>query len=178
MRALLLGSLGLAVGGPLLGLACAGGAAAYSLRRPRSSEPGLRPILLVLLVELRSGRSVLAALQQAAIAFPDHAELALGTRVATVDGLSASVEATTGEVRHLLTQLARAQRSGSSVSRTVRLLLETDIANDRASRLARAKGLPVRLMVPISLLLLPGLMLLIYAPSLLRLLGDLTGPLT
>jgi hypothetical protein len=38
--------------------------------------------------------------------------------------------------------------------------------------------MPVRLMAPITLLLLPGLVLLFYAPAMLRLFEELSGPLT
>jgi hypothetical protein len=58
----------------------------------------------------------------------------------------------------------------------VRSLLDSDIAAERARRMSQARALPVRLMVPIALLVLPGLVLLIYAPSLLKTLADLSGP--
>jgi hypothetical protein len=57
-------------------------------------------------------------------------------------------------------------------------MIEADIAGDKARRVARARTMPVRLMVPITLLLLPGLVLLFYAPAMLRLFEELSGPLT
>ena len=78
----------------------------------------------------------------------------------------------------MLTQLARAQRSGSVVADTVRSLLDADIASERARKLEKASSLPIRLMVPIALLVLPGLVLLTYAPSLLRTFSDLSGPIS
>jgi hypothetical protein len=133
---------------------------------------------LVLLVELRAGRSTLGALQDAAALFPGHRELAVAARVATVNGLTAAVEECHGAIRSLMAQLARAQRSGSPVADTVRSLLDADIAAERSRRLERARSLPVRLIVPITLLVLPGMVLLLYAPSLLRLFADLSGSLT
>jgi hypothetical protein len=59
----------------------------------------------------------------------------------------------------------------------VRSLLDADIAAERSRRLERARSLPVRLIIPITLLVLPGMVLLLYAPSLLRLFADLSGPL-
>jgi hypothetical protein len=41
--------------------------------------------------------------------------------------------------------------------------------------LVKARSLPVKLMVPITLLMLPGLVLVIYAPTLFGLFSDLTG---
>ena len=84
----------------------------------------------------------------------------------------------TGEMKVVLSQLARAQKSGAALGDTVRSMIEADIAAEKATRVARSRSLPVRLMLPITLLLLPGLVLLIYAPSMLRVFQDLSGPLT
>jgi hypothetical protein len=53
--------------------------------------------------------------------------------------------------------------------------MDEDLARERAKRLAKARSLPVRLMIPLTLLVLPGLVLLLYAPSLVQLFDDLTG---
>jgi hypothetical protein len=174
---MLLGSVGLVVGGPVLAIAALVGSILGRLRIRRGPPPPIRPVLLVLLVELRAGRSTLAALQQASVVFPGHRELAMATRLATVKGLTAAVEECHGAIRSLMAQLARAQRSGSAVADTVRSLLDADIAAERSRRLERARSLPVRLIIPITLLVLPGMVLLLYAPSLLRLFADLSGPL-
>ncbi len=75
----------------------------------------------------------------------------------------------------MLVQLARAKRSGASLGSTVSRLIDDELAGERTARLARARSLPVRLMIPVTLLMLPGLILLLYAPALLRLLTDLAG---
>jgi hypothetical protein len=172
---LILASVGLVVGGPGLGLSVAVFSMLGRLRR-KQPAPSIRPVLLVMLVELRAGRSTLAALQQAAGLFPKHRELNRAARLATVRGLTAVVEECQGDVRSLVAQLARAQKSGSPVAETVRSLLDADIAAERTRRLERARSLPVRLIIPITLLVLPGMVLLLYAPSLLRLFADLSGP--
>jgi len=174
---LILGSVGLVVGGPALAIATLIASFLARLRRRRGPAPPIRPVLLVLLVELRAGRSTLAALQQASAVFPGHRELALAARLATVKGLTAAVEECHGAIRSLMAQLARAQRSGSAVADTVRSLLDADIAAERSRRMERARSLPVLLIIPITLLVLPGMVLLLYAPSLLRLFADLSGPL-
>ena len=179
MSAVVSGSIGLVVAGlPGAVLAiCVN--AAFRLRRRLIKPPALiRPVLIVVLIELRSGRSVLGALQTVATAFPDRPELTLAARVATISGLSHASLMAIGEIRGVLSHLARAQKSGAALGDTVRSMIEADIAAEKARRIARARSLPVRLMLPITLLLLPGLVLLLYAPSMLRLFEDLSGPLT
>lgn len=144
-------------------------------RSGRPHPPSTRLILILLLVELRSGLSVLAAIQGASNALPDHVGLMTVARMASVNGLTAAVGHAPDSIRPVVAQLARAQRSGSSLSGTVRRLIEDDLADERARRLARARSLPTRLMVPVTLLMLPGLVILLYTPSLLGLYRDLIG---
>jgi Type II secretion system (T2SS), protein F len=179
MTAVVSGSIGLVVAGlpgAVLGVCLHAG---FRLRHRLKKRPSLlRPVLIVLLVELRSGRSVLGALQTVGGSFPGHAELRRAVRVATISGLSQASVLMTGELKGVMSQLARAQKSGAALGDTVRSLIEADIAAEKARRVARSRSLPVRLMLPMTLLILPGLVLLIYAPSMLRLFQDLSGPLT
>jgi hypothetical protein len=180
VRALLLSSAGLAfagIPGAMLGLITHGLLVVRARARLRP-DLSLRPILLLLLVELRTGSSILGAVQAAARAFPDRLDLVRASRLATVSGLNEAVAATRGGLRSVLSQLARAQRSGASLADTVRGMIEADIAAEKTRRVARARTLPVRLMIPISLLVLPGLVLLFYAPSLLLLFEQLSEPLS
>ena len=87
------------------------------------------------------------------------------------------VEAAPGDVGRLVSQLARCQRSGSPAADTVRSLLESDISAERSRRIERARALPIRLMIPMALLVLPGVILLLYAPALIRLWQDMSIPL-
>ena len=178
MTMVLAGAVGLALGGPGVGLAMVAVVAIRSLMARRPRPKPIRPVLMILIVELRAGRSILGALQEAARVFPDDTQLVLASRVASVSGLTAAVDECRGPIRGVLAQLARSQRSGSAVADTVRSLLDADIADERARRIERARSLPIRLMVPITLLILPGLVLLLYAPSLLRTFADLSGPLS
>ncbi|MGH8944581.1 MAG: hypothetical protein ACRDVL_00335 [Acidimicrobiia bacterium] len=172
-------SAGLVVAGPLGAMV---GAAlpwlASLLSRKRVRQPHTRLVLVILLVEVRSGVSILAALQAAAALLPDHRDLRRAARVATVSGLTSALSVASADLRPVLAQLARAQISGASISGTLRAMLEQDLARERAERIAVARSLPVRLMIPVTLLMLPGLVLLLYAPSLLRLFQDLTGSWT
>lgn len=148
------------------------------IRRRRPGQPSSRLVLLLLIVELRSGLSVLAALQEVSAALPGHHDLRRVARVATVSGLTTAIPHAGPSLRPVIAQLARAQRSGASLDSAARRMLEQDLARERSARLARARSLPVRLMLPVTLLMLPGLVLLLYAPALLRLLDDITGAFT
>lgn len=168
-------SLGLIVAGPWGALL--GAMAPWVAARIRRSAPHprhTRLIILILLVEVRSGVSVLAALQAASAALFDH-DLRRVARVATVSGLSSAVGVAGSRLEPLIAQLARAQASGASIAAVLRSMLERDLAAEKARRIARARSLPVRLMIPVTLLMLPGLVLLLYAPSLLGLFTQLTG---
>ncbi|MCI0677606.1 MAG: hypothetical protein L0Z63_00990 [Actinobacteria bacterium] len=144
-------------------------------RRRPSGEPPLRLVLILLLVGLRSGQSVLSALQSASRALPHHRELSLVTRMATVAGLGEAMDRVRGPLRPVMAQLARGQRSGAPLAGIVARMIEDDLAVERAAGLAKAKKLPTRLLVPVTLLMLPGLVLLLYAPSLIALYDELTG---
>lgn len=172
-------SAGLVIAGPLG--AVVGGAVPWLVSRvPRRAAPppGTRLVLMVLLVEVRSGLSVLAALQSAASLLAGHPALRRAARVATVSGLTSAISVAGPELRPVLAQLARAQVSGASIAGALRAMLERDLAAERARRIAVARSLPVRLMIPVTMLMLPGLVLLLYGPSLLRLFEELTGAWT
>jgi hypothetical protein len=176
MSFLLLGSAGLVtlgVPGSALSLLVL---CAYRYIPRRVHANNLRPVLMVLLVELRAGRSVLASLQAAAARFPDEEKLTGPVRIAAVTGLAAAVDEASGSMKLLFAQLARAQASGASAADAVRRFLESDIARERAKRLARMRALPVRLMLPLTLLILPGVVLLAYGPTILSLLEGLVVP--
>ena len=146
--------------------------------KKRPTEPSIRPALLIVLVELRAGASPLSALQRASATLPGYSGLTRAVRVATVKGLSGALESTSGTVGRLVAQLARCQRSGAPAVEVVRSLLESEIESGRARRIERARRLPIRLMIPVALLVLPGVVLLLYAPALIRLWQDMTLPFT
>lgn len=171
-------SLGVVVAGPVGAIGGALVPFVWSyVRRERVPTTPIALVLLLLLVELRSGLSVLAALTEVSAALPGYASLRTVSRVARVSGLVSALPHGDDRLRPVVAQLARAQRSGASLSGSVRRMLETELSDDRSRRIARARTLPVRLMVPVTLLMLPGLILLLYAPSLLAMFHDLTGVL-
>lgn len=172
---LLTSSLGLMLGGVPGALIAGVGASLWSHRSRRPSSPNRQLVLVLLLVELRSGLSVLAALQSTAAGLPDYAVLRRVSRVATVSGLIGSISQCDDNLRPIVVQLARAQRSGASLTSAVRRMIEQDLAQMRSAKIAKARTLPVRLMIPVTLLMLPGLILVLYAPALIRTFNQLTG---
>jgi len=179
MSYVLAASAGLVLAGPVG--AALGAVAPWAWRRSTSSHPADPPsnlVLLLLLIELRAGVSVLAALIAVSESLPDYESLRTVARVARVSGLVSALPLADEALRPVVAQLARAQRSGASLAGSVRRMLDNALASDRARRLARARTLPTRLMIPVTLLMLPGLILAMYAPSLLATFEDLTGGLT
>ena len=179
MMSLLGLSVGVVVAGPFGGLLGALAPLAWRrFTRAREVETPITLVLLLLLVELRSGLSVLASLLAVSEAIPGHTSLRTASRVAWVSGLVAAIPYCDDRFRPVVAQLARSQRSGASLSGAVRRMLESELAADRSRRIARARTLPVRLMIPVTLFMLPGLVLLLYAPTLLAMFEDLTGVLS
>ncbi len=145
-------------------------------RRP--ADPDMKLVLLLLVIELRSGLSVLAALGKVAATLPDYESLTRVHRLARVSGLTAALAIADDRLRPVVSQLIRSQKSGSSLTVVAHRMIETELQSERARRVARARTLPVKLMIPVTLLMLPGLVLMLYAPSLLAMFEDLTGGLT
>ena len=169
-------ALGSLIAGPMGALT---GALATLWVRSRQNRPDPDPeprvVMLLLLVELRSGKSVLASLQSVASRLPEYENLRRVSRVATVSGLVSSLPDCDDSLRPIVAQMARAQRSGAQLSSAMRRLLDQELARYRTSSLARARALPVKLMIPVTLLMLPGLVLMLYVPDLLRAFDRLTG---
>ncbi len=169
-------ALGSLVAGPMGALV---GALAVLWARWRANRPNPDPeprvVMLLLLVELRSGKSVLASLQSVASKLPAYENLRRVSRVATVSGLVSSIPECDDSLRPIVAQMARAQRSGARLGSAMRRLLDRELSRYRASSLASARALPVKLMIPVTLLMLPGLVLMLYVPDLLRTFDQLTG---
>ncbi len=173
---ILAASAGLLLGGPFGALLGASAARVWIRRRldPRVVPPQ-RLVIILLLIELRSGLSVLAALQETARRLPEYPALRAVARTATVSGLVPALSVCDEGLHPIMAQLARAQKSGSSLTSALRRMLDQDLTAYRSDRLTAARALPVKLMVPVTLLMLPGLVLLLYAPGLLRTFSQLTG---
>ncbi|GIU91176.1 MAG: hypothetical protein KatS3mg011_0082 [Acidimicrobiia bacterium] len=91
-------------------------------------------------------------------------ELAALTRRATAVGLAQALVETEGELAGLARLLARAQLSGAPLTEAVGAFIRARTLESRTERLRRIRTLPVTLLVPLSLMLLPGFVVLVMGP--------------
>jgi hypothetical protein len=88
-------------------------------------------------------------------------------------GVARALAETEGALADLATQLAQAQVTGAPMVGAVTAFLSTRRATARSKLLERARTLPVRLIIPVALLLLPGFIVLVMGPYLIDQLGEL-----
>ncbi len=131
-----------------------------------------------LLIGLSAGLSLGAALELAGReADPvTAAEVDAVLRTASRVGLAAALAQSSGAGAGLFVRLARAQITGSSPYRTVAAFVDEDRRTRRAETLERIQRLPVKLTLPLALLILPGFVLLTIGPVVVSTLQRLLGP--
>lgn len=131
----------------------------------------------LVLLGLRSGLSAHGALASASHLAPSATGKAIRSAAhrAAVDGFDAAADGS-DELRPMLLVVARAVAVGAPVTAELAAHLGDVAREDHQRRLARAKSLPVRLAIPLTLLVLPGVVLLTVGPSLLGSLADLADP--
>ncbi len=164
------------------------GLAWYSLRRRRvlrerrlSGEEAEGEIELLthsLLIGLSGGLSPAAALK----ASREMLGSGLGTEVDTIlrrsvrQGLASSLLNATGVGGRLFRQVGAAHLSGAPLSLALTALATEHRAAARAKAMEAARRLSVKMMVPITLLMLPGLLILMVGPLVLPAVARLLGP--
>ncbi len=89
-----------------------------------------------------------------------------------VAGLAAALSGGTGPGARLFSLLAGSVVSGASVAPVLVGFLHERAAEEKAARLARARRLPIRLTIPLTLLILPGWLLLFVGPPFLQGIAD------
>lgn len=146
-------------------------------RRHRANDPGLEDVARLLLVAGSAGLTLGASLLLVAEQVPGDMGSAVRsvTRRARVSGLSRALLDAPAALHPLASMLARAQVSGSSVTATLEVFVERSRRAAVAAAVARAKRAGVLLVIPLSLLLLPGFGLVLFGPYLLRHLEYLLG---
>lgn len=92
-------------------------------------------------------------------------------------GLATALAEGGGRARRLYLRLARAQLTGAAMSGAVASFVDEERGAARARAMEIARRLPVRLVIPLTLLILPGFVLLTVGPSVLTTLSRLLGPL-
>lgn len=148
-------------------------------RRARRSGPVDAPLVgRLVLVGLGAGLSVEGAIELAA----DEADPVTAAAVRRVAhrarhaGIGAAVDDADAALVPLLRVLARAAAVGAPVAAEVAAHLREVDRDRRARALAATRSLAVRLALPLTLLVLPGVLLLTVAPTLVATLADLADP--
>lgn len=127
-----------------------------------------------LLVLIGTGLPLLAALEVASLSMAGMENV---TRRARRLGTAAALASASGPLAPLFQRLANAAASGSPPETAIRAYIDIERRRRQTEALEWARRLPVRLMVPMTLLVLPGFVLMIYGPAFIDLVGSLLGPL-
>ncbi len=165
----------------MLGVALAAGlaAAVRALRARKEARLATEGDLTVLAelthLGLVAGLAFGAALQAAAAeAGPElRREVAVVLARARVAGQAPAFAAAQGRTAPLCRLAARALVTGAPLGESLASFVAAARDRDRARRLAATQRLPVRLLVPLTLLILPGFVVLTAGPALLDGLGRL-----
>jgi tight adherence protein C len=133
----------------------------------------------VLYVALSAGLPVAAALEFAAgeVGEVEAAELRSVLRTARHQGLATALAGAGGTAASLFAVLARAQLTGSSATKAVDTFVDEERKHRRARATEAAQRLPVKLTVPLALLILPGFIVLTIGPTVVGTVQRLLGPL-
>lgn len=146
-------------------------------RLRRSRPPAADGIELAarLLVLVGAGLPLIPALEAAAGGVPGIESIVRRSRRV---GSAAALAAATGSLAPMLRRLADAAASGSPPEPAIRAYIDAERRRRQTKAVEGARRLPVRLMVPMTLLVLPGFVLMVYGPALIDLVMSLLGPLT
>lgn len=145
--------------------------------KKRRDPEALIDLVTLLAVAIRAGVPLGLAFEVAAreVGTPVEGEVDALLRSARLRGLAVALTETTGLLGRLASHLARAQVSGASMASAIETFL-TSLRDEEQARLAeRARTLPVKLILPISLLLLPGFVALVLGPYVIDQLGGLAS---
>ncbi len=107
-----------------------------------------------------------------------HPALASGvtavTRRAHLDGLAAGLRSAVGFGSDLFVSLARAVETGAALAPVLDAYQQGLAADVRADAETHLRRLPVKLVFPLALLMLPGLVLMVSGPALIDVFGRLS----
>ena len=132
-----------------------------------------------MLIGLSGGLSPAAALalSREALRSPLGQEVDLVLRRSVQEGLTASLLNATGVGGRLFRQVGAAHLSGAPLGLALTALATEYREAARALAVERARQLPVKMMVPLTLLMLPGLLILMVGPFVLPSIVRLIGPI-
>lgn len=92
-------------------------------------------------------------------------EVARVLRVVKIEGIAPALAAADGSAVRLYQTAGRAAASGAAMLEPMRQLADELFAEQHTARLERARRLPVLMLFPLTLLILPGFVLLVIAPA-------------
>ncbi len=129
------------------------------------------PLLLAdqVALGLRAGLTLEGALRAAVPDLPPNLQADVGgvLRRARSRGMAAALAAAAGDGGPLYRITERAVRTGASLAAAVEALAGELRHEDHSRRVADARRLPVRMLLPLALLILPGFVLALVGPALL-----------
>lgn len=148
-------------------------------RRLRADVPAaedLEALATLLVLGLDAGMTTLTAITWALAYAPRvlAAEAAVVVRRARLDGLATGLRSAVGHSADLFHSLASPVETGAEVSSMLEAFRERMAADAAAEAEARMSRLPVKLIFPLALLMLPGLVLMVAAPALVEVITRLT----
>ncbi len=148
-------------------------------RRQRAADRDVGLLAGMLVIGLTAGLPLAPALELAAAEVHPRlaAEVRGMLRRSRRTGLATALAEGAGGAGRLYRRLARAQLTGAAMSGAVASFIDEERAAARARAMEIARRLPVRLVIPLTLLILPGFVLLTVGPSVLSNLSRLLGPL-
>jgi len=160
------------------------GLAGWSLGRFRHRKRPPRPEDVIafgrlLVVPLTGGMSLPNALMMASQEAHPHlrAEVARLLRRSRQEGMAGALAGSGGLLGELFRRMAGAHSSGSSPVRAVLTHVENLHSQVRMESLSRIRSLPVTLAVPLTLLIVPGFLLVLVGPSVVSRLAEMLGGL-
>lgn len=177
----------LGLGNPVAGAGLA--VAWFSLHRRRvlrdgrlareHAESELELLTHSMLIGLSGGLSPAAslALSRKALRSPLGQEVDLVLRRSVQEGLTASLLKASGVGGRLFRQVGAAHLSGAPLGLALTALATEYREAARALAVERARQLPVKMVVPLTLLMLPGLLILMVGPLVLPSIVRLLGPI-
>lgn len=177
MRLVVVFALGVLVAGIPGGLGMVAVEVARGRVRSRriSSEVDVVAVATLLLVLVGAGMPLVPALTEAAAGQPEMEAVVRRSRRL---GAAAALASAEGPLAPLLRRLSDAAISGAPPEPAIRSFIDGERRRRHTATIERARRLPVRLMIPMTLLVLPGFVLMVYGPAFVGMIGDLVGPLT
>lgn len=127
-------------------------------------------VVRLLTVAVAAGLPLPAALAEVAAALhgPLRDEVERVLRDARLEGLTTTLARAPGRLGPLARHLASAHAAGSPILGTLAAHAASVRERDRGKRLRAARLLPVKLVIPLTLLLLPGFAALVLGPPILE----------